>query len=144
MSARHQSFVCDCYMFEALLLSAANLNQEEGKESWSWNTELTAHFGNLNPMMRGSFKNPTPGSPVSVPPKDSSLSLGQKVMDLHDKVARSNFRLIIIKPDEVEQVDLSNPAEARRWNFTYVGPNGGKDSQAGEDVGEWKKEELWP
>jgi pyridoxamine 5'-phosphate oxidase len=30
--------------------------REEGKESWSWGTELTAHFGNLAPGMRGSFK----------------------------------------------------------------------------------------
>jgi len=27
--------------------------REEGKEDWSWATELTAHFGNLSPGMRG-------------------------------------------------------------------------------------------
>lgn len=70
---------------------------EEGKDSWSWGKELTAHFGNLSPGMRGSFKNPVPGSPVSIPPADKSLGLGQKVTDLHDKVARTNFRLVIIK-----------------------------------------------
>jgi hypothetical protein len=32
--------------------------KEEGKNSWSWGKELTAHFGNLNPAMRGTFKNP--------------------------------------------------------------------------------------
>jgi pyridoxamine 5'-phosphate oxidase len=32
--------------------------KEEGKDSWSWSKELTAHFGNLNPAMRGTFKNP--------------------------------------------------------------------------------------
>ena len=30
--------------------------KEEGKDAWSWGTELTAHFGALNPGMRGSFK----------------------------------------------------------------------------------------
>jgi len=30
--------------------------KEEGKDSWSWGKELTAHFGNLSPWMRGSFK----------------------------------------------------------------------------------------
>jgi pyridoxamine 5'-phosphate oxidase len=30
--------------------------KEEGKEGWSWGVELTAHFGNLSPGMRGSFK----------------------------------------------------------------------------------------
>ena len=29
--------------------------KEEGKDSWSWRRELTAHFGNMSPMMRGKF-----------------------------------------------------------------------------------------
>jgi pyridoxamine 5'-phosphate oxidase len=62
------------------------------------------------------------------------LSLGQQVNDLHDKVARKNFRVLIIIPEEVEQIDLSEPDQARRWKFTYVGGEGG----------DWKKEELWP
>lgn len=78
---------------------------EEGKERWSWEKELTAHFGNLSPGMRGSFKNPVPGSPVSIPPADKSLALGQKVEDLHDEVARKNFRLIIIKVSRVLSFD---------------------------------------
>lgn len=118
--------------------------KEEGKDSWSWGKELTAHFGSLSPGMRGNFKNPVPGSPVSIPPSDKSLALGQKINDLHDEVARRNFRVVIIKPDEVEQVDLSEPDKARRWKYTFVGPNGGHTGQRGEDVGEWKVEELWP
>lgn len=118
--------------------------KEEGKHGWSWDKEVTAHFGNLSPGMRGSFKNPVPGSPVSIPPADKALALGQHVTDLHDEVARRNFRVCIIKPDEVEQVDLSVPDKARRWKYTYVGPNGGHAGQRGDEVGEWKKEELWP
>ncbi len=72
------------------------------------------------------------------------MHIGQKVNDLYDEVARRNFRVIIIRPDEVEQVDLSDPDKARRWKFTYVGPNGGHTGQRGEDIEEWKKEELWP
>lgn len=79
--------------------------REEGKDGWSWAKELTAHFGNLSPGMRGTFKNPVPGSPVSIPPADKSLGLGQKVEDLHDEVARKNFRLIIIK---VSRASLSD------------------------------------
>jgi pyridoxamine 5'-phosphate oxidase len=117
--------------------------KEEGKDSWSWGTELTAHFGNLSPGMRGSFRNPVPGSPVSIPPSDTSLGLGQKVNDLHDEVARRNFRVIIITPHEVEQVDLTDPDKTRRWKYTFVGLNGGYTGGTG-DVGEWKVEELWP
>ena len=118
--------------------------REEGKGGWSWDKEVTAQFGNLSPGMRGSFKNPVPGSPVSIPPADKALALGQQVTDLNDEVARRNFRVCIIKPDEVEQVDLSVPDKARRWKYTYAGPNGGHPEQQGEKIGEWKKEELWP
>jgi pyridoxamine 5'-phosphate oxidase len=118
--------------------------KEEGKDSWSWSTELTAHFGNLSPGMRGSFRNPEPGSPVSIPPSDKNLGLGQQVNDLHDEVARKNFRIIIIKPDVVEQIDLSIPDKARRWKYSFVGPDGAKTGERGREVGEWKVEELWP
>jgi pyridoxamine 5'-phosphate oxidase len=112
--------------------------KEEGKQDWSWDKEVTAHFGNLSPGMRGSFKNPVPGSPVSIPPQEKELALGQKVDDLQDEIARKNFRVCIIRPEEVEQVDLSEPDKARRWKYTFVGSDG-------EDaIGEWKTEELWP
>jgi pyridoxamine 5'-phosphate oxidase len=106
--------------------------REEGKGDWSWAKELTAHFGNLSPAMRGSFKNPVPGNPVSIPPSEPGLGLGQKVTDLHDELARKSFRVIIIRPDHVEQVDLSDPDRGRRWQFTYAG------------LDSWKEEEVWP
>lgn len=34
---------------------------KEGKEEWSWGREVTGHFGNMSPGMRGSFRNPPPG-----------------------------------------------------------------------------------
>jgi len=49
--------------------------------------------------------------------------------------------VVIIKPDEVEQLDLTDPEKARRWKFTYVGSGERNDSSA---HGEWKTEELWP
>jgi len=67
--------------------------------------------------------------------------LGQKVNDLHDEIARKNFRVIIIKTNEVEQLDLTNPEKARRWKFTFVGSGESKDVGI---LGEWKTEELWP
>jgi pyridoxamine 5'-phosphate oxidase len=112
--------------------------KEEGKKDWSWEKEVTAHFGNLSPGMRGSFKNPPPGSPVSKVPEDKALALGQQVTDLHDEVTRKNFRVVILRPDEVEQVDLTVPDKARRWKWTFVG-NGSSEGKDG-----WEKEELWP
>lgn len=55
--------------------------------------------------------------------------------DLHDPIARANFRVVIIKPDEVEQLDLSDPMKARRWKYTFV---------VDGDHGSWHTEELWP
>ncbi|RFU29478.1 hypothetical protein B7463_g6874, partial [Scytalidium lignicola] len=113
---------------------------KEGKEGdWSWSRELTAQFGNMSPGMRGSFRNPPPGSSVSIPPSDG-LGLGQKVDDLHDEIARANFRVVVIKPEVVEQVDLSDPERGRRWKYIFVG----RDKNGDVKGEEWKVEELWP
>ncbi|KAI4091455.1 MAG: hypothetical protein L6R37_007740 [Teloschistes peruensis] len=109
----------------------------EGKEGqWSWGRELTGHFGNCSPGMRGSWRNPPPGTLVEGEP-DKDHQLAQKIEDLHDPIARSNFRVVVIRPDEVESTDLSDPATARRHRYTFDG-----DAQNGK--GEWKVEELWP
>ena len=90
--------------------------------------------------MLGTWKNPPPGSPVSEEHVDKEHQLGQKVTDLHDSIARENFRVVIIKPEEVEQLDLSDPATSRRWRYALVAEKG----QDGGLTGEWKKQELWP
>ena len=103
---------------------------------WSWSRELTAHFGNLSPLMRGTFRNPPPGTPVSeTPGKGVRLAMGQKVEDVEDEVARRNFRVIIVVPEEVDQVDLTDPERARRWNYSLAEEEG---------VASWKVTELWP
>ncbi|KAL8867029.1 MAG: hypothetical protein Q9174_005927, partial [Haloplaca sp. 1 TL-2023] len=65
-----------------------------------------------------SWKNPPPGTVVKGEP-DKDHQLAQKVEDLHDPIARSNFRVVVIKPDEVEQTDISDPATARRYRYTF-------------------------
>ncbi|KAK3716198.1 hypothetical protein LTR37_006643 [Vermiconidia calcicola] len=107
--------------------------KEDGKDDWSWKTELTGHFGNMSPGLRGSFVAPPPGQRVDKPYDDKNLKLGEKVEDLHAPVARENFRVVIIRPEEVESVDLSDPSKSRRQVYKY-------DSQTGE----WSHEECWP
>lgn len=58
--------------------------------------------------------------------------------DHDDPVARKNFRLVIIVPDEVEQTDLSDPAKARRYRYTF---DASGETRAN---GGWKTAELWP
>ncbi|RKF53881.1 putative zn 2cys6 transcription factor protein [Erysiphe neolycopersici] len=111
----------------------------DGEEKWSWSRELTAHFGNLSPSMRGTFKNPPPGVPISTTFDNSRLKLGQIVDDLHDEVARKNFRVIIIKPEKVEKLDLNCPLETRRrWLYTYTRNKNNTEPDF------WTEEECWP
>lgn len=105
-------------------------NTTTNKDSFDWPKELTAHFGNLSPGMRGTFRNPPPGTPRSDKPADG-LGPGQKVDDLNDEIARTNFRVVVIVPDEVDRVDLTDPADGKRWNYKLMGD-------------EWKETELWP
>ncbi|KAF4587504.1 hypothetical protein GQ602_004197 [Ophiocordyceps camponoti-floridani] len=100
------------------------------EDAWSWSRELTAHFGNLSPLMRGSFRNPPPGTPLDQMPEP--LGQGQMIDGVDDGVARANFRVIVIVPDEIDRLDLSDPKQGRRWNY-----------RVGDD-GSWKVTELWP
>ena len=66
-------------------------------------------------------------------PGDDYLPLGEKVEDLHHKLARENFRVMVIQPDLVESVDLSDPTKARRQVYNYDSSNG-----------TWSHYEAWP
>lgn len=103
--------------------------------SFSFARELTAHFGNLSPAMRGSYRNPPPGTPITQTP-GPGLGLGSKVEDLDDEAARDNFRVLALVPEEVDRVDLSDPEDHRRWHYKLI--NGGGE------VRTWKVTELWP
>jgi hypothetical protein len=81
----------------------------------------------------GTFKNPPPGTAKSDISADSSHQLDSKVSDLHDAVARSNFRVVVILPDQVERVELADPAKARRVVYDYD-----------EERGTWREAEQWP
>ncbi|OIW32456.1 hypothetical protein CONLIGDRAFT_642167 [Coniochaeta ligniaria NRRL 30616] len=117
--------------------------EEEGEEDWSWSREVTAHFGNLSPGMRGSFRSPPPGTPIAVPPGEG-LGVGLEVEDLQDEVARRNFRVVVIVPTEVDQVEYLDPKKPRRWVYIYRGRSWQAKESGGEVIGEWEKVEVWP
>lgn len=81
----------------------------------------------------GTFKNPPPGQPVDQSYDDKNEILGEKVEDLEDPVARKHFRVMVIKPEEMESVDLSDPSKARRQVYTFD-----------DKTGEWSHVETWP
>ncbi|KAK1466396.1 hypothetical protein CCUS01_01245 [Colletotrichum cuscutae] len=116
------------------------------EQDWSFAREVTAHFGNLSPMMRGTFRNPVPGTSRAANPPSDTLKLGQKVEDLEDEVARENFRVVVIVPTEVDQTDLSASEDPRRYLYRFVGAEAeGEETEGGaERVNGWEMNELWP
>ncbi|KAK1580152.1 uncharacterized protein LY79DRAFT_562465 [Colletotrichum navitas] len=121
----------------------------EGKaaadDDWSFAREVTAHFGNLSPAMRGTFRNPEPGTSRKANPADGDHALGHKVEDLHDEVARANFRVVVIVPTEVDETDLSDPEDPRRWLYRFVGASAdARPTDGAERSNGWEKIELWP
>lgn len=112
---------------------------------WSWEREVEAQFGNLSPGMRGSFKNPPPGTPRAEGPGPGE-GLGQKVGDelLGDEVARRNFRVVVIVPEEVDTWDGKDPDNQRRYVYTHVGAGAGATRAGGQVIDGWEKVEVWP
>lgn len=104
------------------------------RAAWKWNRELDGHWGNLSPGMRGSFRNPLPGSKTSDNCGEMGEGLGLGIKSgTDDEGAKKNFRVVVIRPFEVESLDLADPSKARRWRYTY-----------GNKEGEWTIDELWP
>ncbi|KAG7143331.1 hypothetical protein HYQ45_000413 [Verticillium longisporum] len=88
----------DAALTARLLREMRRTGEGEGEgdaRGWSFSREVTAHFGNLSP----------------------GEGLGQVVTDLEDEVARANFRVVVVVPDEVDRVDLSDPKRGRRWLY---------------------------
>ncbi|PGH05551.1 hypothetical protein GX51_02890 [Blastomyces parvus] len=115
---------------------------------WTWEKEITANFANLSPMMRGTFKNPPPGTLRLESPNNPSPKLGQTVDDIHDPVARANFRVVVIVPEEVERVELIRPDNPKRTRWTLNRRTekdaGSSETGDGYSQGTWEVAELWP
>lgn len=124
---------------ESLLSSLRIKDDYNGSaEDWTWERAITKYFANHSPLARGSFKNPAPGMPRPQASNNLALQMGQRVSDLRDPVARGNFRVVIIQPEEVERLDLSNQEDMRRWNWT-LGLDGDEENQTA-----WIETEVWP
>lgn len=120
---------------------------DDKSKPWSFRREIYAHFENLGPGMRGTWRNPPSGQPIEVPVDDDRLKLGQKSESLaKDDVARKNFRVVVIVPDFVDRCDLSDPARGRRWFYAFKGGDGSAKPQSpgGQVEGQWEKVEVWP
>lgn len=81
----------------------------------------------------GSFKNPPPGKPVEETEKSNDELVGVLLEDNHDKVARENFRVVVIRPFHVEDTDLTDSRRSRRKQYVLD-----------EKTGEWHHTLLWP
>lgn len=112
---------------------------------WSWRNEVENNFENLSPGMRGTFKNPPPGKPISEGKTAQGQELGQKAGHLsEDELARKNFRVAVITPEQVERVDLSDPEKSKRWIYTLAEEFGGPGGTGERTEREWNVVETWP
>ncbi|PLN85988.1 hypothetical protein BDW42DRAFT_159819 [Aspergillus taichungensis] len=119
---------------EKIMTRMRRVEETTGEEKdWDWERLVTAYFANMSPVMRGTFTAPSPGQPRSQVPADPNYKMGQPLEDLHDPVARANFRVVVILPDEVERLDLSDNTNVTRRQWTL-----------GSENGEWVEQELWP
>lgn len=80
----------------------------------------------------GSFKQPSPGQDRSKPYDDKHEKMGEKLTGLDDEVARKNFRVIVIKPESVEELNL-DPENAGRKKYTF-----------NKKTAVWDMVETWP
>jgi pyridoxamine 5'-phosphate oxidase len=80
----------------------------------------------------GSFKQPPPGQPRDKPYNKDENKMGEKLTGLDDPVARKNFRVMVIKPEKVEELNL-DPESAGRKQYTF-----------NEETHEWDLVETWP
>jgi len=118
------------------------------RSDWSWKREVENHFENMSPAMRGTFKNPPPGKPIIADGGETSgEALGQEAGHLRDEeLARRNFRVCIITPEQVEQVDLHDPSRTRRWVYALVDAAEGQPEspEHSKPIRHWNVVEVWP
>ncbi|KAJ5690425.1 hypothetical protein N7462_004817 [Penicillium macrosclerotiorum] len=129
----------ECISQEAIK-PGLRLKTRDDLAKWTWEKAVTKYFANHSPTMRGSFRNPSPGKPRSQTPDNPDLQFGQRVTDLHDPIARANFRVVVIVPEEVEHLDVSDLDDARRRSWKLV-KHSHLESQSDSL---WVETELWP
>ncbi|RVD86636.1 uncharacterized protein DFL_004902 [Arthrobotrys flagrans] len=106
--------------------------------------EYKAHFGNLSPVLRGSFRNPLPGAPKEL--GDGGLMPKCPIGDdqLDEEVALSHFRVAVIEPTRVEYLDLEGRTKTI---WVPVGSDAEKNEKLenfGKVADSWREVEVWP
>ena len=106
-------------------------------ERYVYNKEAKLYIGLANSVI-DTFRQALPGSPKSGPAPELQNG-GKGLVDLTDPVARKNFRVVVIKPEEVEYIHDEGPGNIRnersRWKLVP------SDSQY---TWRWEEEQLWP
>ncbi|OBU00520.2 hypothetical protein VE01_01407 [Pseudogymnoascus verrucosus] len=90
-------------------------------EEWGWEGEWERQFEGMGRELKKGLAGPPPGE----------VKKGVEGGEFDEEKAKGNFRLVVVRPAEVECVDLTDPESSKRWIYTFV-------------EGEWKREELNP
>lgn len=102
-----------------------------GGEAWKgWKGEWENQYEGMGWELKKGFAGPPPGEVVKGEAK------GAEGGEVDEEEAKRNFRVVVVRPAEVECVDLTDIGNSKRWIYTFVEREGGE--------GEWKREELNP
>lgn len=97
-------------------------------EGWGWERERVAHFWGMNSEQIKRLGGAAPGMVISG-------GEGEGDGEVNEEEAKRNFRVVVVRPAEVECVDLTDNENSKRWIYTLVEKEG---------KGKWKREELYP
>lgn len=84
---------------------------------------------------KGCFSNPPPNKSTSTSKPNDTLKQAQNIEDLHHAPSRSNFRVVVVRPEVVECMNLAPPPESKRHVWSLRG---------GRDNAHWEEDERWP
>jgi len=76
---------------------------------WTWKNEIERVWKTHTPMMRGSFRNPHPGTPIDVEKKKKleTMELAGDENGPDAREAKQRFSLLVLEVTEIEILDLN-------------------------------------
>jgi pyridoxamine 5'-phosphate oxidase len=95
----------------------------QGEGEWTWENERMRLWKAHKPAMRGSFRNPPPGTPLD---EGKKTKLETVELDSEDdgpdaREAKERFSLVVLEVQELEILDLSPPPVLHTRVYTDLG-----------------------
>ena len=100
---------------------------------WTWERERDRLWKSHKPRMRGTFRNPTPGTPLDAEKKQKlkDVELDSDDDSQEAREAKERFSLLVLEVTQIEILDLDPPVwiSVRPYILTHVGCEAQMDTQ---------------